>query len=169
MQPLDSSAISTSGSSKTWTWKLSATLAPQIRENHKNVLKVGPRRLPKCTLKSIKIDIWPPVCPPGVPLDPRITKMVSQVPKMEPQGLKMTVFRIKSDPFQQSTSQQLLADRRPAAGGEALECAAAWLSHAFNGVSDQSCSRTSVMLTLCLEKNRTLSLTLSYAFFLFRV
>ena len=40
---------------------------------------------------------------------------------MEPQGLKITVFRIKSDPFQQSTSQQLLADRGPAAGGEALE------------------------------------------------
>ena len=110
-----------SGSSKTWTWKLSATLAPQIRENHKNVSKVGPRRLPKCTLKSIKIKIWPPVCPPGGPLDPRITKMVSQVPKMEPQGFKMTVFSLESDPFQQSTSQQLLADRGPAAGGEALE------------------------------------------------
>ena len=95
MQPLDSSAISTSGSSKTWTWKLSATLVPQIREHHKQVSKVGSRRIPKCTLKSIQIDIWASVCPLGVPLDPRITKMMSQVPKMEPQGLQNDSFWYK--------------------------------------------------------------------------
>ena len=33
------------------------------------------------------------VCPLGVPLDPRIIKMVSQVPKKEPQGLKNDSFR----------------------------------------------------------------------------
>jgi hypothetical protein len=54
---------------------------------------VGPRRLPKSTLKSIKIDIWASVCPLGVPLDPRITKIVSQVPKKEPQGLQNDSFR----------------------------------------------------------------------------
>ena len=88
MQPLQSGIISIPGSPKTWTWKLSPTLASQITENHKKVSKVGPRSLPKCILKSIKIDIWTSVCPLGVLLDSRITKMVSQVLKMEPQGLQ---------------------------------------------------------------------------------
>ena len=39
------------------TWKLSPTLTPQITENHPIVPKVGPRRLPKWTQKSIQIDI----------------------------------------------------------------------------------------------------------------
>ena len=38
--------------------------------------------------KSIKIHIWPSVCTLGVTLDPMITKMVSQEPKMEPEGLQ---------------------------------------------------------------------------------
>ena len=95
MQPFGSSIISIPGSLKTWTWKLSPILASQITENHKKVSKVGPRSLPKCTLKSIKIDIWTSVCPLGVPLDPRITKMMSQVSKIEPQGLQNDSFRWK--------------------------------------------------------------------------
>ena len=55
--------------------------------NHRKSQKMDPRRLPKSILKSIKTDIWASVCPLGVPLDPRITKMVSQVPKEEPQGI----------------------------------------------------------------------------------
>ena len=68
------------------------------------------------------MQTWTSKCLLGDPLDPRITKMVSQVPKMEPQGSKMTVLNKKSDNSQQSTSQQLpVARRGPAAGGEALE------------------------------------------------
>jgi hypothetical protein len=134
MQALHSGIISIPGSPQTWTWKLPLTLASQIRENHKNVPKVYPRRLPKCILKSIKMYIWATVCPLGVPLDLRITKTVSQVPKMDPQGLqhnssidkklpisemtKSTTACIKSDPVQQSTSQQLPADWGPAAGAK---------------------------------------------------
>ena len=85
--------ISIPGSPKTWTWKLSPILPPQITENLKNYQKMDPRRLPKSILKSIKTDIWASVCPLGVPLDPRITKMVSQVPKKHPQGLQNDSFR----------------------------------------------------------------------------
>ena len=95
MQPSGSSIISIPGSLKTWTWKLSPILASPITKNHKKVSKVGPRRLPKCTLKSIKIDIWASVCPLGVPLDHRITKMMFQVPKMEPQCLQNDSFSYK--------------------------------------------------------------------------
>ena len=95
MQPSGSSILSLPGSLKTWPWKLSPILASQITENHKKVSKVGSRWLPKCTLKSIKMNIWPPVCPLGVPLDPRITKMMSQVPKMEPQGSQNDSFSYK--------------------------------------------------------------------------
>ena len=56
--------------------------------NHKIVPEVGPGRLPKSILKSIKINIWASVCPLSVSLNPRITKMVSQVPRKEPQGLR---------------------------------------------------------------------------------
>ena len=48
--------------------------------------KVGPRRLPEWTLKSIKIDIWPSVL--RAPLDPMITKMMPQVPKIQPEDLQ---------------------------------------------------------------------------------
>ena len=95
IQPLHAGIISIPGSPKRWTWKLSPTLTSQITENHTIVPKVGPRRLPKCSLKSIKIDIWPSVCPLGVPLDPMITKMVSQVTKMDPEGLQNDSFRYK--------------------------------------------------------------------------
>ena len=68
--------------------------------NHRKpiVSKVGPRRLPKCTLKSIKIDIWPSVCPRDAPLDPMITKMVPQVPKIQPEGLQNDNLRYKRTP-----------------------------------------------------------------------
>ena len=61
-------------------------------QNDKHFSKVTPRRLPKCTLKSIKMNIWASVCPMGVPLDPRITKMVSRAPKKEPQGVQNNSF-----------------------------------------------------------------------------
>ena len=88
MQPPHSGIISIPGSPKTWTWKMSTTLAPQITQKSKNVSKVGPRRLPKYTLKLIKVSIWTSRCPMGVPVDPWITKMVTQGTKMEPQGLQ---------------------------------------------------------------------------------
>ena len=93
MQPLHSGIISIPGSPKTWTWKLSSILQPQITENHKIVPNMDPGRLSKSILKSIKSDIRATVCPLGVPLDPSITKMVSQVPRKEPQGLQNDNFR----------------------------------------------------------------------------
>ena len=103
MQALHCGIISIPGSQKIWTWKLSPILPPQITENRKTVPKVGPKRLPKSNLKSIKMYIWAlrsikmyiwaSVCPLGAPLHPRITKMVSQVPKKEPQGLQNNSFR----------------------------------------------------------------------------
>ena len=93
MQPLHSGITSIPGSPKTWTWKLSSILQPQITENHKIVPKMDPSRLSKSTLKSIKTNIWATVCPLGVPLDPRITKMVSQVSKNDFQGLQNDIFR----------------------------------------------------------------------------
>ena len=106
---------------KKMTWKLSPTLTSQITENHAIVPKVGPRRLPKCTLKSIKIDIWPSVCPLGVPLDPMITKIVPQVSKIMREGLQNDSFRYKNQPFQQPTSQQLPASKGAGGRGEALK------------------------------------------------
>ena len=55
--------------------------------------------LPKSTLKSIKLHLWASVCPLGVPLDPRITKMVSQDPKWSLKVSKMTDLGVKSHPF----------------------------------------------------------------------
>ena len=92
IQPLHSGIISIPGSPKRWTWKLSPTLTSQITDNHPIVSKLGPRRLPKWTLKSIKIEIWPSVCPLGAPLDPMITKMVPQVPKMKAECVKNCSF-----------------------------------------------------------------------------
>ena len=92
IQPQQSGIISIPGSPKTWTWKLSPILPPKITENHHILPKVGPRRLPKSTPKSLKMDIRTLLCPLGVPLDPRITKMVS-LPQKEPQGLQNHRFR----------------------------------------------------------------------------
>ena len=93
MQPLHSGIISIPGPPKAWTWKPSPILPPQITEYHKSVPKVNPKRLPKSTLKSIKVDIWASVCPLGVPLDPRLNKMVSQIPEKEAHSLKNDSFR----------------------------------------------------------------------------
>ena len=98
IQPLHSGNISFPGSPKRWTWKLSPTSIPQITENHPIVPKVCPKRLPKWSQKSIQIDIWPSVCPLGAPLDPMITKMVPQVPKIQPEGLQNDNPRYKKTP-----------------------------------------------------------------------
>ena len=92
IQPLHSGIISIPGSPKTWTWKLSPILAPKIMEKSQNLSKVGPRKFPKSIQKSIKMEIWASVRPVGVPLDPRITKMVSRATKKEPQGLQNDSF-----------------------------------------------------------------------------
>ena len=68
---------------------------PKSQKNHGNVSKVGPRGLPKYTLKSIKMDTWTSRCLLGVPVDPWITKMVTQGTKMEPQGLQNNSFGYK--------------------------------------------------------------------------
>ena len=64
--------------------------------NHRKSKKCsqsGSQEAPQIYLKSIKVDIWASVCPLGVPLDPRIIRSVSQVPRKEPQGLKNNSFR----------------------------------------------------------------------------
>ena len=64
---------------------------------------------------------WTSKCLLGDPLDPWITKMVSQVPKMESQGLQNISFWCKSDPFHWLSCHQLPVAKGPAAGGEALK------------------------------------------------
>ncbi len=118
IQPLHAGIISIPGSPKRWTWKLSPTLTSQITENHPIVPKVGPRRLPKCILKWIKIDIWPSVCPFGVPLDPMITKMVPQVPKTNPEGLQYDSFKYKNTNSSSQPASSFLHPRGPAAGAK---------------------------------------------------
>ena len=83
--------------------------------------KVVPRKLLKWISKSIKIYIWPSVCPLGAPLDPMITKMVPQVPKIKREGLQNDSLRHKKHPFQQPTSQQLPASKGAGGRGEALK------------------------------------------------
>ena len=58
-----------------------------------NSLHEGIVDLTQSILKSLKIYTWTSKCPLGDPLDPWITKMVSQVPKMEHQGLQNASFR----------------------------------------------------------------------------
>jgi hypothetical protein len=120
MKPLHSGIISIPASPKTWTWKLSPPLASQITGKSEKCPQSRPQEGPKCTLKSITIDIYASVCPLGAPLGPRITKIVPQIPKMKPQSSKITVFDLKSYPFQQSTGQQLPSDRGAGGRGEAL-------------------------------------------------
>ena len=92
MQPLQSGIISIPGSPKTRTWKQSPIWAPQITENSQKGAQSGYQETPKMILKSIKMHTWTSKCLLGNPLDPWITKMVSQVPKMEPQGLQNNSF-----------------------------------------------------------------------------
>ena len=95
MQPLQSGIISIPGSPKTWTWNQSPILAPQITEKSQKGAQSGSQETPKMTVKSIKMHTWTSKCLLGDPLDPWITKMVSQVPKMESQGLQNVSFRYK--------------------------------------------------------------------------
>ena len=92
MQPLHSSIISIHGSPNTWTWTQSSILAPQITEKSEKGVQSDSQGTPKIILKSLKIYTWTSKCPLGDPLDPWITKMVSQVPKMESQGLQNDSF-----------------------------------------------------------------------------
>ena len=80
---------------KTWTWKQSPSLAPQITEKSKKGAQSGSQGTPKMTLKSIKMHTWTSKWQLGDPLEPWITKMMPQVPKMEPQGLQNVSFRYK--------------------------------------------------------------------------
>ena len=66
-----------------------------MTEKSQKGAKTEPQETPKMTLKSLKIYTWTSKCPLGDPLDPCITKMVSQVPKMEPQGLQNDSFGYK--------------------------------------------------------------------------
>ena len=118
MQPLHYGIISIPCLPKRWTWKLPPTLTSQITENHPIVTKVGPRRLPKCILKSIKIDIWPSLCPLGAPLEPMITKKVPQVPKTKPEGLQYDSFKCKNTKFSSQPASSFLHPRGPAAGAK---------------------------------------------------
>ena len=170
IQTLHSGIISIPGSPKTWTWKLTLTLVAKIMEKSTNMYKVGPRRLPKCILKSIKMDTWTPMCPLGVPLDPWITKVVPRVPNMEPQGLQNDSFKYKSDPFQQSASQQFPTSKGAGGRGEALRFAAppkgepgvldysaAFSAKSARGFPDEvhPCRRPLPKLNQKVSKNRT--------------
>ena len=63
--------------------------------NPENVSKVGPQGLPKWSLKSTKMETWTSRCLLGVPVDPWITKMITQGTKMESQGLQNVSFGVK--------------------------------------------------------------------------
>ena len=95
MQPLQSGIISIPGSPKTRTWKQSPIWAPQMTDKSQKGAKTEPQETPKMSLKSLKMHTWTSKCLLGDPLDPWITKMVSQVPKMEPQGHHNVSFEHK--------------------------------------------------------------------------
>ena len=67
--------------------------ATQNHRKSKKCAQSGSQEAPQIHPKSIKIDICASVCPLGVPLDPRITKMVSQVLKKDPQGPQNHSFK----------------------------------------------------------------------------
>ena len=67
----------------------------QILDKSQKGLQNDSKRLPKWTLKSIKMDSLTPMCPLGVPLDPWITKVVPSDPKLKPQGLQNDSFNSK--------------------------------------------------------------------------
>ena len=70
--------------------------------NHRKIKKSAQsdsHGTPKMILKSLKIYTWTSKCLLGDPLDPWITKMVSQVTKMEPQGLQNNSFTYKKLPI----------------------------------------------------------------------
>ena len=77
MQLPDSGIISMPGSPKTWTWKQSPILAPQITEKSQQGAQSDSQGTPKMILKSQKMDTWTSRCLLGDPLDPSITKMIT--------------------------------------------------------------------------------------------
>ena len=85
--------------------------------NQRKITKMSPKMHSKID-KNWYLDPKVPVgCPCG-PLDHQNGH--SGYPKWSLKVSKMLVLGIKGNPFQQSTSQQLTADKGPAAGGEAL-------------------------------------------------
>ena len=86
--------------------------------------KVGPGRLPESEKKSIKTDIWASVCPLGVPLQPRITKMVSQDQQRSSEVSKIAGLGRSNTPFAFSSAvkQSSLPASKGAGGrGEAFK------------------------------------------------
>ena len=72
------------------------TISNFATPNHRrsqNCTQSGSQEAPQIHPKIDKMKIWTSRCPLGVPLDPRITKMVSQVPKEEAPGLQSNNFR----------------------------------------------------------------------------
>ena len=86
-------------------------LATPNHRKSQNCVQSMLQECPQIQSKSLKTDIWASVWPLGVPLDPRITKMVSQVLRKSSRRL-ITVLDTKSDALQQSTCQRLVAARR---------------------------------------------------------
>ena len=121
MQPPRSVIISIPGSSKTWTWKQSPTLAPKITEKSQKGAQSGSQETPKMTRNSIKMDTWTSKCLLGVPVDPWITKMVTQGTQNGAKVSKMIILAIKSDLAQQPTSQQFPAAKGAGGRGEAYK------------------------------------------------
>ena len=116
MQPLQSGIISIPGSPKTWTWNQSPILAPQITEKSQKGAQSGSQETQKMCLKSLKMHTWTSKCLLGDPLDPRITKMVSQVSKIEPQGPKNNSLKSNKRQFS-AVNQSTVACCQKGAGG----------------------------------------------------
>ena len=95
MQPMQSGIISIHGSLKTWTWKQSSIWAAQITEKSQKGAQSGSQETSQMNQKPIKMHTWTSKCLLGDPLDPCIAEMVSQVPKMEPQGRHNVSFEHK--------------------------------------------------------------------------
>ena len=94
--------------------------------NHRTIAKMYKKSVPetsKMVLKSIQMDTWTSRCLLGVPVEPWVTKMVTQDTKMEPQGLQNDILAIKSFNFRQSTSQQFPSAKGAGSRGEALKFA----------------------------------------------
>ena len=87
------------GSPKTGTWNQSPILARKITDKSQKGTQSGSQEPFKMTLKSRKMHTWTSKCLLGDPLDPRITKMVSQVPKMKSQGLQNDSFNKNKSPI----------------------------------------------------------------------
>jgi len=116
MQPLHPGIISIPGSPKTWTWKLSIILAPMITQKSQKGVQSGSQETPKITLTSMKMNTWTSRCLLGVP--------ILRVPQDGLKVSKVTVLPMKSNPVQQSTSQQFPPSKRAGSRSEALKSAA---------------------------------------------